>query len=94
MIVYKLQCNTCNKSYIGSTKQKFHDRVSQHHSAKSSVIFKHNYIHNKSSDYSYKIIQQCRSIKELLFSEAIIIKQANPELNRQAEREDVLQFIS
>ena len=82
MVVYCITCNSCHKKYIGSTKQKLHDRISQHHSSKSSAIFEHSKSHAQQTLYTVSVLQQCRNIKELLFSEAILIKRHEPALNR------------
>ena len=91
-IVYKITCAMCYKFYIGSTTQYFHDRVHQHHYDKNSAIFEHSRTCYNSKKYNYSIISKCDSQKQAIFSEAILIKQMQPSLNRKHEMEDVLPF--
>jgi len=91
-IVYSIRCKTCNSLYIGSTKQAFHTRVSQHLSSSNSAIKNHmDTTHH--AEFDYKVLKKCFNIKNMLFSEAILIKKMSPSMNRQHEMNDVLQFI-
>lgn len=92
-VVYKITCLTCSDFYIGSTIQFLHDRISHHHTSQRSAIFEHNNKHPVTPIYTYNVLQQCRSLKELRFTEAVLINRLRPSLNRQHECNDVMQFL-
>ena len=95
-VVYHAKCTQCNsrQDYIGSSRQYLHERVKQHYTRPEEAIHLHNRATNHSGqNFSYKILAKCDTLKELLFTEAILIKKLQPTLNRRHEQEDVTRFI-
>ena len=96
--VYKLSCTQCNKFYIGSTIQNLHDRTYQNHNDTDSAINEHRRnSHNGSSTFTCSVIARCKTRKEVLFKEALLIRKWKPTnllLNRKKELEDVLRLIN
>ena len=92
-VVYSITCSICSMDYVGSTTQYLHNRISQHHSSSKSAIYEHSRQHNAPPSFQYKVLQQCSSLKQLLFMEAIIIQNSKPSLNRHHELSDVIQFL-
>lgn len=87
-------CNTANNCYIGMTTCSLKQRFSMH-TQKSSSIYKHLHeAHNISKTTTAELIQSVRILmssndrRDLIFTEAILIKQLNPSLNAQNEGAD------
>jgi len=93
-VVYCLSCSLCKKEYVGSTIQKLHDRIYQHHNNKDSAIYTHKQSHSSPCLFSCKIVATARTLKELLFKEALSIRQMRPKINRKSELTDVLPLLS
>ena len=92
-VVYQITCTTCNKIYIGSTIQYWHERITQHHSDTRSGIFYHkdNDGHN---NFTYKIVAQCQDEVKLRLTEAILIHRHEPKLNRKHELVESLSYLN
>jgi hypothetical protein len=83
MVVYEAKCNKCHKRYIGSTKKFLHNRVHEHFIQRSSSIYKHN---SECRDtWSFSIKARDRSLPNLRWLEAIIIRRDRPEINKKEE---------
>jgi hypothetical protein len=83
MVVYKVECKRCSQFYIGSTKKHLHLRIKEHYSLKSSSISQHG--RKCGNEWKYTILSKCKSIPEVRFKEAILIKELNPMLNVKEE---------
>jgi len=92
-VVYCLTCSVCQNKYVGSTKQPMHNRFEQHHTSSSSAVFSHIKSHGNTCAFSCKILASAHSIKELLFKEALLIREHKPKINRRNELDDVLGFL-
>jgi hypothetical protein len=87
MVVYQAECEICLKKYIGSTKKFLHLRVQEHFNHKDSNVYKHNIACKGPWNFSVKY--SSRSLQDLRWMEAIIIKQNRPEINK---KEDLMSF--
>jgi hypothetical protein len=91
MVVYQAVCDKCLKKYIGSTKKSFHLRVQEHFNHKDSNIYKHDSVCK--SSWSFSIKGYSKSLQDLRWMEAIIIKQNKPELNKKEEMMSFSQLL-
>jgi len=78
-VVYKIDCNDCNASYIGQTNRHLITRIKKHrsdikkHSDNFSVVSKHRFTQNHDFDWSNpKILhrekhRKKREIAEMIF---------------------------
>jgi hypothetical protein len=93
-VVYKINCNNCDASYVGQTKRKLNTRIKEHinniklDSSRHSVISEHIIHCNHSFDWKNAIIldTEPRYYKRLI-SEMIHIKEQNNGLNLQKDTE-------
>jgi hypothetical protein len=92
MVVYEAICSSCQGRYIGSTKKFLHQRVYEHFHQHTSHIYKHNSICRGS--WSFKIRCSDKSLQNLRWAEAILIKKENPTINRREENAGLLQFLA
>ncbi|XP_039311305.1 uncharacterized protein LOC120359071 [Solenopsis invicta] len=93
-VVYKLNCNDCNASYVGQTKRKLKTRIKEHvnniklETAKISVISEHRLQQNHSIDWkNVKILDFEPNYHKRLISEMIHINEQKNGLNQKTDTE-------
>ena len=89
-VVYQYSCNRegCNAStYIGYTTTTIWDRFATHTSIKNHLREAHsiNRIPRKDIIKDVSILRTCSTRRDLIFAEALSIKEHNPSLNGQEE---------
>ena len=85
-VVYKITCNKCNKSYIGSTVRDLHTRISEHFSISNSSVFQHvNSCKIKTSNMTVSIVDQESRNGNLRIREAYYIQKLKPQINSKEE---------
>ncbi|XP_011860757.1 PREDICTED: uncharacterized protein LOC105557945 [Vollenhovia emeryi] len=93
-VVYKINCNNCDASYVGQTKRKLKTRIKEHinnkklDEQKHSVITKHmlEFNHNFDWDNTQILDIEPYSNKRLI-SEMIHIKEQNNGINSHNDTE-------
>jgi len=87
-IVYKINCNNCNASYVGQTKRQLKTRIKEHvknigtDESKHSVITKHILDKNHTLDWqNVKILDYENNYFKRLIAEMIHIKTQDNSLN-------------
>jgi hypothetical protein len=78
-VVYEMKCIKCGYNYIGSTKRKLHQRVKEHMTHKTSLVYLHNI--KCKSGWNSKVIYQCHHVQQLRFMESMMIRRLAPKLN-------------
>ena len=89
--VYKMECQKCLATYVGSTIREFHYRYKEHLSNQTSAIFQHRRSCNAS--FETTIIAKDIDPIKLRFKEAILIEKLSPSLNSRTEREEMKTLI-
>ena len=92
-IVYSATCLLCDKTYIGMTTRRLHDRAREHiymikNKDDGSALGEHyvtDHPHTKEPLITFKVLRKNRDLLRLHIEEAMAIKQANPALNRRQE---------
>ena len=86
-VVYKVECQTCHQSYIGSTIRPLHIRIREHLEQSKSSVYKHltSCQHHSPSRISTSILAHHREPINLRFMESILIKQHQPEINSKTD---------
>jgi len=85
-VVYKITCNKCLKTYIGSTIRELHQRVYEHFKNKDSSVHKHMIACNTSpEDMDVRIIDCERRKGNLRIREALQIQRHQPKINTKEE---------
>ena len=85
-VVYYIQCEDCNASYVGETERRLQKRVTEHHRSSSPVgqhlaEMKHTF-----SDENVKILHKESNWFRRGVAESIHITEEEPELNRDRGR--------
>jgi hypothetical protein len=83
MVVYKVECMKCKLFYIGSTKKFLHTRIKEHNIMKSSSVHQHHTACQ--GGWTIHVLKTCRSIPELRITEALMIKDLQPAINKKEE---------
>ncbi|XP_039312235.1 uncharacterized protein LOC120359297 [Solenopsis invicta] len=93
-VVYKLNCNDCNASYVGQTKRKLKTRIKEHvnnikfETAKISVISEHRLQQNHSINWeNVKILDFEPNYHKRLISEMIHINEQKNGLTQKTDTE-------
>ena len=76
-VVYKMVCTKCNKFYIGSTRRTLHQRLKEHVTIKSSLVYQHPC----KTKWDTSILYRTNHVQKLRFMEAIFIKDLKPQVN-------------
>ena len=93
-VVYKIRCNQCHKTYIGSTIRKLHDRIKEHMDKSESSVFRHlSETHNGSNDISTTIIARDNDVVLLRLNEAYFIRKEKPQLNSREESSELADLM-
>jgi hypothetical protein len=79
-VVYQMKCSKCGATYIGSTKRKLHQRIKEHMTHKSSLVYQHH-IKCGSGKWSTSVLYCCHHIQQLRFMESMLIKRHSPNIN-------------
>jgi hypothetical protein len=95
-VVYKINCNDCEASYVGQTGRQLLTRVKEHNShirrngGGHSVLTDHRLEHNHDFNWKdVKILDQEPSLNKRLISEMIFIKRQKEGLNLQTDTENL-----
>jgi len=93
-IVYKINCNNCDASYVGQTKRKMMTRIKEHHDnikldkSKHSVITEHILDLNHNFDWNnIKILDTESNYNKRLISEMLHIKEQKNGINSHNDTE-------
>ena len=89
--IYKMTCQKCKDTYIGSTKRQLHQRVKEHYQSPASSVHQHRA--QCQTDFDVCIITSDPSIKRLRLKEAITIKSNSPKINSKAECDELMNLI-
>ncbi|KYN09399.1 hypothetical protein ALC57_18504 [Trachymyrmex cornetzi] len=89
-VVYKIECQDCDASYVGQTGRCLKTRINEHrnhinwNTTQRSVITEHRISHQHEFDWeNIKILDKERVLNKRLISEMIHIKQQRQNLNLQ-----------
>jgi len=93
-VVYKINCQNCNASYVGQTKRALSVRVDEHrshitrNSSQQSVITEHRLLYKHDFDWNnVQILDEKTNYNKRLISEMIFIKKQKHGLNAQTDTE-------
>jgi len=93
-VVYQLNCQNCNASYVGQTKRALSVRVNEHrshiirNSSQQSVITEHRLLYKHDFDWdNVQILDEETNYNKRLISEMIFIKKQKFGLNAQTDTE-------
>jgi len=93
-VVYKINCNDCNVSYVGQTKRQLSTRIKEHSNnyksitAKPSVITQHMLEFSHTFDWNNtKILDSEANYYKRLVSEMLYIKEQANGINTQTDTE-------
>jgi len=92
-VVYKIQCNDCNASYVGQTKRQLKTRIKEHRNniklpSKPSVITEHTIEYSHSFDWdNAKILDTESNYFKRSVSEMLHIKEQINGINAQKDTE-------
>ena len=89
--VYKITCQSCKESYIGSTIRTLHCRIKEHLTSDRSSVYSHR--QQCRANFEYKIIAREKDNIKLRFKEAMLIAKQSPNINSRAEREELRHLI-
>jgi hypothetical protein len=92
VVVYEATCSTCQANYIGSTKKFLHNRLYEHFHQRASHIYRHNL--ECGAPWSFKVRCSYKSLQDLRWAEALIIKKEKPTLNIKEEGGGLTQFLA
>ena len=87
-VVYQLNCDNCNKVYIGETRKKVKERVNQHNAAVRnkydlSLVYKHCNDNNHSINFNDpKVLIQNNNVRSRLFLESFFTNNNPQAYNR------------
>ena len=95
MIVYKLECYTCHKMYIGSTIRPFHVRYMEHVNNNNGIIK----IHSRYCifpNFVTEVMDRVYGDAEIVLriKEAIKIKEYRPSLNTKEEINTLMDILT
>ena len=85
LVVYKLQCNSCEASYIGKTKRILGHRIKEHKTSNSSACFQHmkNNVGHKIDYDGIEIIDRADNKMKIQVKELLHILNQKSTLNKQ-----------
>jgi len=88
MVVYQVQCLSCNARYVGKTIRHIEVRLNEHKKSiglppqSQSYIARHVLSTGHTVDYeNFKILARAPTDYKLRIKESLIIKEHSPELN-------------
>jgi len=90
-VVYKINCQDCDASYVGQTKKLLKTRIKEHVNdikklGSPSVISNHRLSHNHDFDWEeVRILNNERSWNKKIVSETIHIKRQSCGINKQSD---------
>ena len=85
LVVYKINCATCNAEYIGKTERILAHRMKEHTKSDKSACYQHT-VDNPDHQMDYeniKVIDRASSDFKLRMKELLHILKSKPELNKQ-----------
>ena len=85
-VVYKISCNKCQESYIGSTIRELHQRVYEHFRSTDSSVTRHMRICGSTpQDMTTDVIDHEKRKGNLRIREAFHIQKHKPKINSKEE---------
>ena len=90
-VVYKIKCDKCGDSYIGSSVRPLHLRVKEHLRYRNSSVYLHKM--KCGAEFSTEIMGRERDATSLRIREAIEIRRNQPEINSRQEREHLSELL-
>ena len=85
-VVYKIQCNDCDSSYVGETERRLKKRIQEHRRTSSPVGHHADYNTHTVDDFSVSILYKESDWFRRGVAEAIYIEAESPDLNHGRER--------
>ncbi|XP_052834550.1 uncharacterized protein LOC128251599 [Octopus bimaculoides] len=80
-VVFRIQCNKCNKFYVGITTRPLHVRIKKHLNTRASHFRKHlDRCRNTGKSITLTIEANERILGSLIIKEAILIHRLGPQL--------------
>jgi len=93
-VIYKINCENCNASYVGQTKRQLKTRIREHYNniklddSKYSVVTQHMVKHNHTFDWkNVKILDSESNYNKRLISEMLHIKEQSNGINLMKDTE-------
>ena len=91
---YEITCNRCHESYIGSTIRHTHDRVKEHVTKPSPLVYKCLASHGSSeSEITVKILIRDNDPVNLRLKEALYIRRKKPKINSKDECNELVDLL-
>ena len=85
-VVYRISCNKCQGTYIGSTIRPLHDRIYEHLNNNNSSVSKHKVICGSSStNMAVEVLDKETRKGNLRIREAFFINKLEPTINNKEE---------
>ena len=92
-LVYKYSCGSCQATYIGKTVRHMAKRMEEHGSDRKSSIYSH--AEESGHDFNvenFQVLARGRSDIDISVKESLLIKECNPDLNRNIPYRPLLLF--
>ena len=86
MCVYRLECETCSATYIGSTIRPLHIRIKEHHNSPRSSVYSHTAVCG--AGYKVAVLARESDCTSLRIREALLIRNLCPNINSRQERDE------
>ncbi|KAM0737155.1 hypothetical protein ACS0PU_000248 [Formica fusca] len=93
-VIYKIDCNDCDASYVGQTRRQLNTRITEHknhirrNASNHSVITEHRINFNHNFDWDgVRILDTEPQLRRRLISEILYIKRQKNGLNLQMDTE-------
>ena len=84
--VYRLECEGCSATYIGSTIRPLHIRVREHHNSSRSSVYSHTI--SCGANYKVSVLGTESDCTSLRIREALLIRNLRPSINSRQERDE------
>lgn len=95
-VVYRIDCNNCNATYVGQTKRHLSTRIKEHkndikkNESNYSVVSQHRLLQNHEFNWSNpKILHKERNLKKREIAEMIFIKNDLNAINLKRDTENL-----
>ena len=84
-VIYKINCRSCDASYIGKTQRILYHRIHEHKNDNKSACYQHS-LSNAGHEFDYEnieVIDKADNNTKLLVKELLHILKIKPSLNKQ-----------
>ena len=94
-MVYKIECNNCNATYIGETKRKLSTRIKEHEQNlrkldKQYVINEHSHLHGHTFNFKdTKILDLESNWHKRILSEMLHINLQDKPINKKEDTQNL-----